>query len=291
MVGKTVVPPTGFDLRDSFWYLRSKLHRTILVGMTFAATDRIADSNLTQTSSFAQYAAPEDTGLGMFLRSAVNGRLSDSFLTWRRIIGAGGDQPGESERSFSLLKYISPTWNGLTAVGTSVVTDFWDAALRYRGQVGGFDVAAGIGYLQLTPGSRSRSMCAAADLTVAGDETTCRQLSGSISVLHLDTGLFVNFGSGLTMDGLIDDTARYFSSGIDADQTFWSGQAGIERQILALGKSTVYGGYFTYDGGATTARIIGPGDALNPTGLGDWAVWHSSVNIWGGGLAQGIDSA
>jgi hypothetical protein len=25
--------------------------------------------------------------------------------------------------------------------------------------------------------------------------------------------------------------------------------------------------------------------------LGDWAVWHSDVAIWGGGIAQGIDSA
>ncbi len=109
--------------------------------------------------------------------------------------------------------------------------------------------------------------------------------------MHLDTGLFVNFGSGLTMDGLIDDTARYSGSGIDADQIFRSGQAGIERPFFALGKSTVYGEYFTYDGGATTARIVGPGDALNPIGVGDWAVWHSNVDVWGAGLAQGIDSA
>lgn len=284
-------PARAFDIRDSLWFLRSKLHGTVLIGTTFAATDRIADSNLTQTSWFAQYAAVEDTGLGMFLRSAVNGRLSDSRLTWRRIIGAGGDQPGESERGFSLLKYISPTWHGLTAVGTWVAADFWDAAVRYRGQIDGFDVAAGIGYLQLLPGSRSRSVCAAADLTVSGDETTCRQASGSISVMHLDTGLFVNFGSSLTMDGLIDDTARYSGSGIDADQIFWSGQAGIERSFLALGKSTVYGEYFTYDGGATTARIVGPDDALNPIELGNWAVWHSNVDVWGAGLAQGIDSA
>lgn len=284
-------PPTGFDLRDSVWFLRNKQFGTVFLGTTFAATDRIANSNLTQTGSFAQYAAPEDTGLGMFLRSASNGRMTESLLNWRRMIGAGGDQPGESERGFSLLKYVSPTWNGFTAVTTWVVTDFWDAALRYRGQFAGFDLAAGIGYLQLTPGSRSRSVCAAADISVSGDPTTCRQVSGSFSLVHLDTGLFVNFGSGLTYDGLVDDTIRYGGSDIDPDQTFYSGQVGIERPFISLGKSTIYGEYFTYAGGASTARIVGAGDALNPTGLGDWAVWHSSVNVVGGGLAQGVDAA
>jgi hypothetical protein len=284
-------PPAGVDLRDSIWFLRNKRLGTMFLGTSFAATDRIANSNVTQTGVFAQYAAPEDTGLGMFLRSAIDGRLTDSLLDWRRIIGAGGDQPGESERGFQLIKYVSPTWHGFTAVGTWVVTDFWDAALRYRGQVGGFDIAAGIGYLQLTPGSRSRSVCAAADLTVHGDATTCRQVSGSASVMHVDTGLFVNFGAGLTHDGLVDDTRRYDHTGIDPDQIFWSGQVGIERPFLALGKSTIYGEFFTYEGGASTARIVGAGDALNPTGLGNWAVWHSNVDIIGGGLAQGIDSA
>ena len=46
-----------------------------------------------------------------------------------------------------------------------------------------------------------------------------------------------------------------------------------------------------YEGGASTLLLVGPGDALNPTGLGHWAVWRSDVDIWGGGIAQGIDSA
>jgi hypothetical protein len=292
--GFTGRPPTGFDLRSSVWFLRNKRYGTAFLGTTFAATDRIANSNVTQTGMFDQYAAPENAGLSMFLRSATDGRLTSSLLNWRRIIGAGGDQPGESQRGFSLLKYVSPTWNGFTAAADWVVTDFWDVALRYRKEVAGFDIGAGIGYLQLTPDSRTRSVCPTAlllTLSGGGGGPECRQLRGSVSAKHLDTGLFVNFGFGLTKDGLVDDTARYRLSGVDDSELFVSGQAGIEQQWLSLGKTTIYGDYYNHDGGASTVLLVHPGDALNPTGSGDWAVWHSNVDIWGGGVAQGIDSA
>jgi hypothetical protein len=292
--GFTGRPPTGFDLRSSVWFLRHKRFGTVFLGTTFAATDRIANSNVTQTGMFDQYAAPENTGLSMFLRSSVDGQLTGSLLNWRRIIGAGGDQPGESQRGFSLLKYVSPTWNGFTAAADWVVTDFWDVALRYRKEVAGFDIGAGIGYLQLTPASRTRSVCPTAILiTLSGGDAgpECRQLRGSVSAKHLDTGLFVNFGAGLTKDGLVDDTTRYRLTEVDDSELFLSGQAGIERQFLPLGKTTIYGDYYNFGGGASTAFLVGPADALNPTGSRNWAVWHSNVDIWGGGIAQGIDNA
>lgn len=282
---------TGFDLRSSVWFLRNKQYGTVFVGTTFAATDRIANSNVTQTGMFDLYAAPENAGLGMFLRSAENGRLTRSLLNWRRIIGAGGDQPGESQRGFSLVKYVSPTWNGFTAAADWVVTDFWDVALRYRKEIAGFDVGAGIGYLQLIPESRTRSVCPSAFLNSGGDTASCRQLRASVSAKHLESGLFVNFGMGLTIDGLVDDTNRYRRSDVDDTELFLSGQAGLERQFLPLGKTTVYGSHYTYTGGASSVLLVRPNDALNPTGVGDWAVYSSDVDIWGGGIAQGIDSA
>jgi hypothetical protein len=284
-------PPTGFDLRSSVWYLRNKNYGTGFLGTTFAATDRIANSNVTQTEWFDAYAAPENMGFGMFLRSADDGRLTRSLLTWRRIIGAGGDQPGESQRGFSLMKYVSPTWNGLTFAADWVVTDFWDVALRYRKEIAGFDVGAGIGYLQLQSGSRTRSVCPAAFLSSAGDATECQQLRGSLSAKHLDTGLFVNFGANITNDGIVDETARFEGTGVNNREYFLSGQAGIEKQFNSLGKTTLYGDYYTYSGGAPSVLLVGAGDPLNPTGVGDWAVWQSDVNVWGGGIAQGIDSA
>jgi hypothetical protein len=282
----------GTDIRESLWYVKGKDVGTLLIGTSFAATDRIADANLTQTNAFAKYSEIQDTGFGMFLRSARNGQLTTSDLTWRRIIAAGGDQPSESQRGFELIKYVTPTLNGLTAVGTWVADDFWDVAVRYKSGVGRFDVGAGIGYTQLVQGARSRTICAGANALIdSGDDTSCRQLSGSISVIDRPTGLFVNFGAGLNFNGLIDDTLRYQGTGVGDQHTFFAGQAGIERRFNDLGKTTFYGEHFTYDGGAATAAFVRPGDSLNPTGAGNWAVWNSSVNVWGGGLAQGFDNA
>lgn len=280
-----------FDVRSSVWYLRNKHLGAGFVGTTFAATDRIANSNVTQTAMFDQYAAPENTGLGMFLRSANNGQLTRSLLNWRRIIGAGGDQPGESQRGFSLLKYVSPTWNGFTAAADWVVTDFWDVALRYRKETHGFDVGAGIGYLQLVPGSRTRSVCSIAILDDGGDSPACRQLLGSVSVKHLDTGLFANIGFEYTLDGIADETDRFANTDVGDHELLLSGQFGIERPYLSFGKTTIYGEYYNYNGAVPTALLVGPGDPLNPTGVGSWAVWQSNVAIWGAGMAQGIDSA
>ncbi len=280
-----------FDVRSSIWFLHNKHFGTGFIGTTFAATDRIANSNVTQTSMFDQYAAPENTGLGMFLRSARNGQLNRSLLSWRRIIGAGGDQPGESQRGFSLLKYVSPTGNGFTAAADWVVTDFWDVVLRYRKEVHGFDLGAGIGYLQLVPGSRTRSVCSIAILDDGGDSPACRQLLGSVSAKHLDTGLFANFGFEYTLDGIADDTERFANTGVGDHELLLSGQVGIERKYFSLGETTIYGQYYNYGGAAPTALLVRPGDPLNPTGVGSWAVWQSNVHIWGAGIAQGIDSA
>ncbi len=259
-------------------------------GRRFPLSPTLPISNVTQTDWFAKYGAVENSGLNMFLRSARDGELSRT-LTWRRIIGAGGDQPGETQRGFQLIKYVSPTWNGLTAAATLVADDFWDATLRYRGEIAGFDIAAGIGYLDLVPGSRSIGVCALNRFLNSGDASKCRQASGSLSVLHEATGLFVNVGGGLTVEGLLDDTRRFTGTDVNDGELFWSGQVGLERKINALGKSTLYGELYLYDGGAATGIPVLPGDPLNPTGLGTWSVWQSDMTVVGGGLAQGIDAA
>lgn len=287
----------GFDLRDAYWYVKEKRRGKVIVGISTAATDNITEMNLTQTNSFAKYADVEDTGLGMLLRSAVNGRLTDSGISWRRLIGDSGDQPGEGERGFNIAKYESPALHGFYLTAALGAAEFWDVALRYEGELGDFKVEAGVGYLELLDGAQI-TVCAAAEVDevyfneqVELENSDCRSYGGSFSILHEKTGLFLNFGTGLKVDDFIRDTARFSGTDVDEEQFFWAGQVGIEKNFFGFGKTTVYGEYYNYDGGGGTRRTVRSGDALNPTGLGNWAEWYTDVDLWGAGFAQGIDSA
>ena len=142
------------------------------------------------------------------------------------------------------------------------------------------------------PDSRTRSVCPSAILPSTGDASSCRQLRASVSAKHLDTGLFGNFGLGLTLRRPRRRHAGAIGhAGVDDSELFLSGQFGIERPYPAAWENDALRRLLPLRGGASTLLLVGPGDALNPTGLGDWAVWHSDVAIWGGGIAQGIDGA
>ena len=53
------------------------------------------------------------------------------------------------------------------------------------------------------------------------------------------------------MIGLADVTFYEANPGLlDDEDTFWAIEAGIERKWFPLGKTTIYGQYYDYDGGS-----------------------------------------
>jgi predicted porin len=301
----------GFDMRDSYWFVKSKTYGSASIGLQASATDQITEINLTQTKDFAKYSDVEDTGLGLLLRSAVNGRLTnnaivavgnatsspgDNGFTWRRLIGDGGDQPGEGERRYNLVRYDSPAFSGFSASASWGEDDFWDIALRYEGEFHGFKIAAGIGYGEQTDGYYldTQTVCAGRSDPIPpapSIDQKCSQFGGSFSIVH-DSGLFVNAGAGWKGDDeYVSKALRFLGSGVDDGQTFWAVQAGVEKKFIEHGKTTIYGEYYDYEGGGDSRRSIAAGDALSPNGAGPWDEWGSGVQIWGAGLAQGFDKA
>lgn len=283
---------TGLDLRDSHWYLDNKQLGRVTIGLGATATDQITEINQTQTAEFAKYSDIEDTGLGLFLRRA-NGALANdagnpagNSYTYHRLIGVHGDQPGEGERRFSGVTYRTPTFAGFTASATWAEDDYWDIALRYAGEFAGLKVAAGIGYGEISTGTaQTQTACAAVEF----DTSDCSQFGGSVSVVHVSTGLFVNFAAGIKEDDLIDQTTLFATSALtpDDEQSFWALQAGIERKWTPFGKTTVYGEYYSFDGGANN-RLLDANFAGTANGA---AVISTAVESYGFGIAQGFDAA
>lgn len=283
----------GFDMRDSYWYLKSKTYGAVSVGRQATATDAITEINQTQTADFSKYSDVEDTGLGLLVRSAVNGGLAlgtgADGITWRRLIGDTGDQPGEGERRFDAVKYVSPTFAGFTASAAWGEDDYWDVAIRYEGEHAGFKISAGFGYGEVTDGPETQTGCAIGTPAPTSNQN-CSQYGGSISIVHVDTGLFVNFGAGEKSNGLIAQS-EFAGLNPDKNERFWAIQAGIEKKFIEHGKTTIYGEYYDYDGGANSRRDVVAASPLNPTGAGTWDIWDTGVQVYGGGIAQGFDKA
>ncbi len=277
----------GFDLRDSHWYLKSKTLGTVYMGLGTSSTNAITELNLTQTGLISKYSDVEDSGLGFRLRSSVNGGLS--ALSWFRLLGDGGDQPGEGERALKVVRYESPSIAGFVAGASWGEDDIWDVSLKYTGEGAGFKYSAGVGYGVVLDGPDTSTVCATT-AGLGGSDTRCENLGGSISIIHEASGLFVNAGTGIKNDELLNGTAAFIGTGADDEQTFWAIQAGVEKKFNEFGKTTIYGEYYDYQGGANGRRTIGAADALNPLGA-TAAIWSSGVEMFGAGIIQGFDNA
>jgi hypothetical protein len=121
---------------------------------------------------------------------------------------------------------------------------------------------------------------------------SCRQFGGSVSAIHKESGLFVNFGAGIKTDERASQTA-VGAAGASNEQTFWSTQVGIEKKFTEYGKTTIYGEYYDYNGGGNSRRTVANGDALDPFAGANAAaqIWSTGVNVYGAGVAQGFDKA
>jgi hypothetical protein len=144
------------------------------------------------------------------------------------------------------------------------------------------------------------AVCAAAEVDfeafdglIEHSNQDCQNYGGSFSVVHEKSGLFLNFGTGLKVDNLIRDTQRFTGTNVDEDQFFWAAQAGVEKKFNDLGKTTIYGEYYDYDGGGNSRRTVANGDALDPFAGANAAaqIWSTGVNVYGAGIAQGFDKA
>jgi len=284
------VTDCGFDVRHNYWYIDSKKLGRVSVGRTGAASEGVTELNLAHTKDIAKYSDIEDSGLGMFLRGS-NGGLS--AIQWRRLIGDSGDQPGEGERR-QVVKFDTPEFKGFTATAAWGTDDYWDVGLRYAGEHHGFEILAGIAYGENTDvadtATSKEAFFECMHQVAATSDAKCNQFGGSVSIKHVESGLYANFAAGQQQDDLILQDANFVGSGADDTSSFFALEAGIEKKWHTLGKTTIFGQYYDSDGGANDRRTVAAGDAANPFAVTS-RIFSTGVQMYGGGIVQSIDSA
>lgn len=150
-----------------------------------------------------------------------------------------------------LIRYDSPSIYGFIVSASWGDNDYADVALRFKKEWNSIRVAAAIAY----------QWDATNDSSPAGDFET---LNGSVSVMHVPTGIYGAFAAGSRE-----------AEDIEEDATFWYAQLGIEKKFLPYGSTTIYADYGEYD------------DVAANLGLAD----SSEATRWGIGIVQKIDSA
>ncbi len=202
----TVDSDEGQDLpefRQAHWYLKSKTLGKIRVGLADTASSGIAEINVANTN-IADGMSSSQAGAAI-----ISGDLGGPSMT-----------NFEGNRK-NVVRYDTPTMAGFIMSAAWGEDDYWDVALRYAGEVGGFKIAAGVAYSEDTDSNNG-----------AGGtfDPPVEAINGGLSIQHVATGLFATASGGHRQrDGWIDD------------ESFWFVNAGIEQRWSSLGKTSLFG--------------------------------------------------
>jgi predicted porin len=244
---------SGFKLRKSYWYLKSKKLGAIEVGQNGTATyHAIDDANFTNTRNVSDYQAPS-AYLGAFKTNHTGPKWSDILRGW------DGSAPGQSSRK-KVVKYVSPTFAGFTVSAAWGEDDMWDALASYEGVIGEFKVKVQGGYGEAT--DQPSTKC---DGTKTDYE--CHWFGAGATIMHEPTGLYVFGGYGW-------QKVESQVAGPDDTSEAWYIQPGIEKKWNPLGKTTIFGEYRHDEAGSSAAATDG-----------------ADVDFWSAGAVQKIDAA
>ena len=257
---------SGLDVRHEALYLASKHFGTIWLGHTSSAADGITEICLGCTVGQGP-----DTGpyLGGFRPFGAGGQSWDQLASST----GGASFSGEGDRR-DMISYATPSIFGFILSAAAGSDEFYDVALRYAGEFGGFRIAAGVGYQNSTEqtSSSTKGFAAGCRGTVVGNNETrvdCDAIGASASVMHVASGLYVAGSYGITRDN---------SPGSVEEDESWYVTAGINQKFFALGKTNIYGEY------GLARREIGLGIAASD-------VNQREMEWFGVGITQDIDAA
>ncbi|MBI4724443.1 MAG: porin [Rhodomicrobium sp.] len=218
------------------------------------------------------------------------------------------------------IRYDTPSLFGFVASTSFAANDFWSAALRYQKEWNSIRIAGGIaysyiagrltdnvindggrnaelmtaGFLPNTPGQYF-SKCinpAPANASFGTPYNECigtksEVVAGSLSVMHVPTGIYATFAGG-TRSVTNMPTEFIYDNFDNKDAAYFYIQLGITKRFLDVGSTTLYAEFGNYQDYAV-------GDNYGATLWQDPGtvniVTNSEVNRWGLGFVQMFDSS
>ncbi len=185
-------------IRHNDLYVGSKTLGKVSLGFGSTASDGIAEIDLSGTTLAG--------GTRNLSGYATTGYAFDQL-----------DGDSRKER----IRYDSPTLAGFKLSASWQDNEDYDVALRYGGSWGDFTVAAGVAYLNET----TNQLSAGGISVPLGGNFEEETVSGSVSALHVPTGLNVTFAAGQQdVDGV------HFKD-------YWYVKGGIKRKVFAAGST------------------------------------------------------
>jgi len=261
-----------FVMTQGAWYLDHKQIGRLTVGRTNTATAGLTLIDLSGAGVI------NNSNIGFWNASFFvnNAATATGLRTWGDLLG-GATVYGSATARANVIMYSSPVLGGFSVSGAWGENDIWDVALRYAGEMGGFRVAAGIGYAYNFSGTNE----VIADIP-ANDAISAPSIwKGSASIMHVASGLFGNVAYMVQSNDQITAGAK--------DTTLLYLQGGISKNWTGLGNTVVFGEWARVTDAikataSTTLPLDGSSPAILGANLGD-------AEMWGIGIVQNIDAA
>jgi hypothetical protein len=181
--------------------------------------------------------------------------------------------------------YQTPTIAGFQLQAAVAEDNYWDVALRYAGEFGGFRIAGGIGYQQDSEFNTPTQSIHASTLSPLCSglcDVKTSEWKGALSIMHVATGLFVTgSGGSRELDGVSTVAGTAYAG---PDLTYWHLIGGISQNFFGIGRTVLFGEYGESRGGLAQAAFLG-------VMAGHDTVTDNTVTYWGLGVTQNIDAA
>lgn len=248
---------TGITIRHADVWFANPTWGKVSLGQGLTATDGTSECTFSGTE-LVNYVASNGDFLGgyYFHRDGSSARVTAADPIVASVLYMN-DGHGRTDR----LRYDSPTWRGFSFAASfvNIAAERFgtNAALRYSGDLGAFQVKAALGYSFNNKGTNDQA-------TAASGGTDQSIWDGSIAFLHTDSG----WNAAFSYENAEKSTDTNATANKDAD--YWYVELGKQNEWIACGNTNLSISYMKSE---------------------DVVANDDSGHSWGFGLVQHLDRA